>query len=235
MTKPRMINGQESVGLEMPEVMAAIQIKDNIDQALSMQSDYWDGIDRSVATRLETPDRQTILERPPRGCIYHGARIGMLGMPWDKFPAVATMVDKASPTAESARFDQSTTAYAPQLYIEVIVRSDPFRVGTSGQAEDPTERVFQEGLANRRIKRTVEALIHCISVDPSLGSTTLPLRDPSITLLDGVAMAGEEPGDKTKRRVFCYGRVQYTLASYASRFDASQPVPSVLAAYALGE
>lgn len=221
-------NGQESIGLEMPEIMLAIQIKRELPAALELQAQYWDEVDKMVALSLEVPYRKTVLQVPPRGCIYPGTRPGVLGQSWKNFPSIATMVDKATPTGESSRFDQSTTVFAPQLYVEAVVCSDDF------EEHDLNARVEQEGLANRRAKRTLEALVHCVSVDPSLGATVLPLRDPTVAQTDPFIIGGEEAGEQTLRRVFSLVRAQYSLVSYATRFDASQPAPSVLAASVLG-
>lgn len=234
MSVPLIFNAQESAGVEMPQIRAAVQIRQNIDAALKLQSDRWDAIDRSVAVALDQPYRRCVLERPPKGAIYPGTRAGVLDMPWDRFPAVCTMVDRATPTAESARFDQGSSAYAIQLYVEAVVRSDAFRVKSAGEPEILDERIAQEGLVDQRAKRTLEALVHCIAVDPSLGGSTLPLADPTLSQTDAFTLGGEEPGDKTLRRVFCYVRAQYSLASYSTHFDASKPPPSILAALGLG-
>lgn len=213
-----------SIGLEEAQVAAVVQIADNIDGALTRQALSWDPIDQRVSQHLGTKYRRTFLERPPKGCIYPGVRGGVLDMPWDRFPAFYAMTDQASPRAESASFDDSTRAYAVSLYVEGIIRSDSFNY------EDRHERIFHEGAVDRRAKRTINAIIECIEMDPTLGGAVLPLPAPSAGQTDSFTLQGQDPRDKTKKRVFSAIRINWTLDTYATRFDAQNITPGVLPA-----
>jgi hypothetical protein len=221
-------SGQESIGLEMPQVMLAVQIKNHIEEALEIQAKFWDPVDIDVSRSLGQVNRVCVLQPPPKGSIYSGSRLGVLGMPWDTFPAIATMVDKATPAAEGSRFDQSTDVYVPQLYVDAVVCSDDF------EADDKQEQIIQEGVLDRRAKRMLEALRHCVSVDPSLGATVLPLTAPQVAMTDPFVVSGTDPDNRPLKRVFSVSRSQYSLTSYATRLDASQPAPSALMAFGLG-
>jgi hypothetical protein len=209
-------NGPSSIGMEEAQVAAMIQIHDNIDAALARQAQYWDGIDQAVALHMGTRYRRTILERPPKGCIYPGVRGGVLDMPWDRFPSIYVMADQTTPKAESAAFDQSLRAYSTNLYVEGFVRSDLYN------HEDKNERIFHEGAVDRRAKRTINAIIECIEADPSLGG--------AVQETDSFTLQGQDPRDKTKKRVFAALRIAWTLDSYAVRFDAQETTPGVLPA-----
>lgn len=215
-------NGPSSIGLEEAQIAALVQIVDNIDEALTRQSTFWDGVDQEVALKLGTRYRRTMLERPPKGCIYPGVRGGVLDMPWDRFPAVYVMADQATPKAESAAFDEGLRAYALNLYVEGFVRSDAFNY------EDKNERLFHEGAVDRRAKRTINAIIECIERDPSLGGAVQPLPAPSAGQTDSFTLQGQEPRDKTKKRVFAGIRIAWTLDSYSVRLDAQDIAPGVL-------
>lgn len=216
-------NGQESIGLEMVQTRMAVQIFQQIGAALERQAQAWNPIDKSVAHALGQPFRECKLEPPPRGSIYPGSRLGVIGLSYDRFPAVAVMSDAATLSGEELRFDQSTHAYLPQVYVEAVVRSDEFQDG------DAEARFVQEGILDRRAKRYIEALAHCINVDPSLGGQVLPLPAPSVLQGDAFLLPGDKPENQTKRRVFAIVRLDYTTVSYSTRFDASAPSPGVLA------
>lgn len=215
-------NGPSSIGLEEAQVAALVQVVDNLDAALTRQAAFWDGVDQEVALKLEQRYRKTILERPPKGCIYSGVRGGVLDMPWDRFPALYVMADNATPKAESAAFDDSLRAYAVGLYVEGFVRSDLFNY------EDKAERIFHEGAVDRRAKRTINAIIECIEIDPSLGGSVQPLPAPSAGQTDSFTLQGHDPRDKTKKRVFAGIRIAWTLDSYSVRLDAQELTPGVL-------
>jgi hypothetical protein len=219
---PLRADGPSSIGLEEAQIAAVIQIVENIDACLTRQSQAWDEIDQKVAVKLSTRYRRTTLERPPKGCIYSGVRGGVLDMPWDRFPAIYVMADRATPKAEDAAFDQSLHAHAIQLYAEAIIRSDAFNY------EDRNERIFHEGAVDRRAKRTINAIIECIQLDPSLGGAVLPLPAPSAGQTDSFTLQGQDPRDKTKKRVFAAIRIDWILDSYSVRVDAQTPVPGVL-------
>jgi hypothetical protein len=219
---PLRADGPTSLGMEEAQVSALVQIVQNLDAALTRQSQAWDPIDQQVALALGTRYRRTTLERPPRGCMYPGVRGGVLDMPWDRFPAFYVMADQATPKAESAAFDDSLRAYAINLYVEGFVRSDAFNY------EDKAERLFHEGAVDRRAKRTINAIIECIEMDPTLGGSIQPLLAPSAGQTDSFTLQGQEPRDKTKKRVFTGLRIVWTLDSYTVRYDAQQPVPGVL-------
>lgn len=220
--------GMASIGLEFVQTWALLQVIDNLPSQLNAQSAAWAEYDREIATRIGVPFRQTRLERPPQKSYYSGVRLGIIGMPWDSFPTVATMVDRAQPTPENNSFDQSTYAFAPQLYIESVVRSDAFH------RDDAPARVEQEGVVDRRAKRMLEALFQSIALDPSLGGNLPELPAPVASQTDAFDIDGVEPGKQDQSRVFCAIRLEYSLSIYSSRINASQPAPSLLPREAFG-
>lgn len=215
-------SGPASLGMEEAQIAATVQIAERIEDALARQQAAWDPIDQEAALKLQTKYRRTILETPPKGCIYPGVRGGVLDMPWDRFPAIYCMADQALPKAESATFDQSTNAYAVNLYVEGFVRSDAFNY------EDRLERVFHEGAVDRRAKRTINAIIECIEADTTLGGSVLPLPPPSASQTDSFTLQGSEPRDRTLKRVFAGIRIVWTLDTYSVRLGAQNQVPGVL-------
>lgn len=213
-------NGVSSLGMEEGQVAATVQIAQNIDVCLTRQSEAWDPIDQKVALALGTRYRRTTLERPPKGCVYPGVRGGVLDMPWDRFPAFYVMADRATPRAGFG--SDENRAHAIQLYVEGIIRSDSFNY------EDRNERIFHEGAVDRRAKRTINAIIECIDLDPSLGGAVLELPSPAAGQTDSFTLQGQDPRDKTKKRVFAAIRIDWTLDSFSVRPGAQTPVPGVL-------
>jgi hypothetical protein len=214
--------GPSSIGLEEAQVSAFVQVSEHLDNALQRQSDAWDPIDQQLSLALQTKYRRTVLERPPKGCIYPGVRGGVLDMPWDRFPALYVMADQATPKAESSSFDQSSNAHAVSLYVEGFVRSDAFNY------EDKNERIFHEGVVDRRAKRTINAIIECIDIDPTLGGAVQPLPAPAAGQTDSFTLQGQDPRDKTKKRVFTGIKIAWTLDSYSVRMNAQLHTPDVL-------
>jgi hypothetical protein len=213
-------NGPSSLGLEEAQIAAAVQIHDNIDACLTRQSQAWDPIDQDVAVKLDARYRRTVLERPPKGAIYPGVRGGVLDMPWDRFPALYTMCDRATPRPEMG--SEAVAVHAVQLYVEGIIRSDSFNY------EDHSERIFHEGAVDRRAKRTINAIVECIELDLTLGGAVQPLPSPSAGQTDSFTLQGQDPKDKTKKRVFSAIRIDWTLDTYSVRVSAQTPVPGVL-------
>jgi hypothetical protein len=217
---PRTGDGSSSLGMEEAQVSATVQIARNIDACLERQAQAWDPIDQRVAQALQVKYRRTRLEPPPRGCVYPGVRGGVLDMPWDRFPAFYVMADRATPRAGFGSDENS--AHAIQLYVEGIIRSDPFNY------EDRNERIFHEGAVDRRAKRTINAIIECIDLDPSLGGAVLELPPPAAGQTDSFTLQGQDPKDKTKKRVFAAIRIDWTLDSFSVRLGAQTPAPGVL-------
>lgn len=217
---PLLGEGPSSIGMEEAQIAAAIQIKDNIEACLERQSQAWDAIDQAVSVKLNTRYRRTRLEPPPPGCVYPGVRGGVLDMPWDRFPAIYAMADRAAARPDLGSDENSV--YAVQLYVEGFVRSDTFNY------EDKAERLFHEGAVDRRAKRTINAIIECIEIDPTLGGSVLPLPTPSAGQTDSFTLQGQDPKDKTKKRVFAAIRIDWTLDNYSVRISAQNQVPGVL-------
>jgi hypothetical protein len=80
-------------------------------------------------------------------------------------PAFYVMADRA--TARQEAGSEATSVHTVQLYVEGIVRSDAFNY------EDRAERIFHEGAVDRRAKRTINAIIECVELDPTLGGAVL--------------------------------------------------------------
>src|SRR4029079_3847231 len=112
--------------------------------------------------------------------------------------------------------------YSLSLYVEGFVRSDAFNY------EDKGERLFNEGVVNRRAKRTINAIVECIELAPTLGGHVQPLPAPTAGQTDPFTLQGQDPRDKTKKRVFVGLRITWTLDTYTVRLSAQETTPGVL-------
>lgn len=213
--------GQTSLGMEVVQTSALILIKEHIEEELRRHQEAWDTPDRTIAEALGYEYRPTTLEMPAK--FYSGVRLGILGLPFDCFPAVTTMVDRATKKPESDSYDYGSS-YGLSLWVEVIVRSDPFY---TDQEDTVIERVFEEGNVDRRAKRTADAIVQCLQRDPSLGATT-ELADPNVFQGESFLLKSSEPGDQTKERVFSLVRAEYVFPTNPSHRDSSTPPPDVL-------
>lgn len=219
--------GTTSIGLEVMQAQALLQIVQHLPAELDRQAQAWDPVDVAMARNLQVTYYRTILERPPRSSYYSGARLGVLKMPVDSFPAVMVMADAGTPTPESARFDGSMAAYSISLYIECVVRSDEFW-DRPDNPEDIAGRVFEEGVVDRRAKRTLEALVQCIDLDRALGGVCPGLSDPSVSQTDAFALPSMVAGSEQKSRIFSLVRAEYAADNYPSHRDSSTPPPDSL-------
>lgn len=222
MVFPRSGGGQLSIGLEPAQMQATLQIVANLPTELQRQADAWKVPDRTFADALKIPYRPTVLETPPQGSYFPGCRLGVINMPWDRFPMVSVMSDTGTPTAESPRIDQGGSAYSVSLWIESIVRSDEF------YADNADERVLEEGHVDRRAKRMLEALVQCIDLDRTLGGNVPELAAPRVAQTDPFLLPSSEAGQQTKNRVFSLVRVEYAIDTYPSHHDADQSTPDAL-------
>jgi hypothetical protein len=212
--------GPSGTGLEFVQNELYARMIEMLPAQIDRQQETWDEYDKQFSLRIRQPFSRTKIEKPVS--YYPGARLGVLKMPWDSFPAVAVMADRAEPTVEDASFDQSTRVFAPSLYVEGVIRSDTYQV------EDAKERVFQEGVADRRSKRTIEAIVACVDLDPTLGGLTPELATPRVAHTDPFTLDGSEPGQQHLARVFTLINVQYSLDFYSARLDGGQPMPGIL-------
>ena len=209
--------GQTSSGLEIVQTNVLVQVFENLETQLKRQADAWDLVDRSLADKLGQSYKPTKLEFPPRSSYYPGGRLGILGMPDEAFPAVSVMADRFDPAATSPSINGYGAESSINVYIEAIVRSDPFWAGDPDPSpEQRVERVYQEGLVDRRAKRMIEALLGCIGIDKTFGAVVPSDYQVSGGQTDAFTLPGSEPnspdGDK---RVFSLVRVSLTPSSLA--------------------
>lgn len=216
------MSGHTTSGREMVQVQSLVQIIDNLPAQLELQAAAWDPVDRALSERLRIPFRRTTLKAPALSSYFSGARLGVLSIPWEKFPTLATMSDRATPNAESAKFDFGQRVYNDTLYVECIVASDAF------ESSDAEERVFQEGLVDRRAKRMSEAIAQCLEVDVTLGGLVEDILASDMAQTDPFDIDSDQPGMQSQSMVFSLIRAQWNLTVYSDRPDASQPSPNVL-------
>lgn len=217
-------SGQTSLGVEIVETNALVQIYENLELQLQRQAQFWDPIDRRLADKLDQPYKPTKLEFPPHSSYYPGSRIGILGLPWDSFPAVAVMADRFDPAPASETIDGYGIKAVISVFIEAVVRSDAFASGDPDPSPaERTERVYQEGLVNRRAKRTLEALVQCVAIDRTFGGVVPSFQSISGGQTDAFTLPGAEPDNMALKRVFTLVRVNCTPESL-SLWPESSPV-----------
>jgi hypothetical protein len=195
-------SGQTSIGLEAIQTKALVQIFENLEDQLRRQASAWDAIDRRLADAMGHPYRPTKLEFPPKASYFPGGRLGVLGMPWDAFPAISVMADRFDPAAGSPSIDGYGAEYAVNMYVEAIVRSDAFESGDPNPTpQQRMERVYQEGLLDRRAKRTMEAIVQCIAVDATIGGLVPDLPAPSGGQTDAFTLQGHPYSEQASSTV----------------------------------
>jgi hypothetical protein len=221
--------GPSTIGLEVVQTALLIALKERLDTQLTRVAAAFDIVDRQIAQTLGQPYTRTTLE--PVVNYYAGTREGVIGMPWDSFPALC--VDCQDAVQSNGRgTDQSERAYTLAPFIDCFVRSEPFEQPINVDYDSSQEliraRVEQEGLVDRRAKRMAEAIVAVIDDDPSLGGLCLELPTPRVRLVDPFLLDSPLEGDQTRSRVFSMVHIDYTADTFPARLDASVPGPGLL-------
>lgn len=147
------------VGLEDIQRGAFLRFLENINDYIAEIELRWHEKDEDVVDRINEllpPEADlivyepTTLERIQAQNVHEGHWPSLIVAPVDRYPNLAVMAYRATPTPDSASLDHGTV-YADNLRVEVMVRA--------GNEEE----------ANRRAQRTAEAAVSCLMADTSLG------------------------------------------------------------------
>jgi hypothetical protein len=209
-------------GPEVVQTAMYLQLCDRLEAELARQQAIWDRYDEFIAERQGEIYEQTVLQLVQKRSLVRGTRRSTLKLPTDYFPVVAVMCDNSGPTAESATLDLGGVS-GNRVYIEVVVKSDPY------DPDDVEAQFRQEGVVDRRVKRTSQAAAQCVMADPSLGAVTPALGQPRIAQTDSFAIKGTKPDDQGRTWLFSLARIDFVGDIYfqfdqASTF-ASIPLP----------
>lgn len=209
-------------GAELVQTAAARQIKLRIADALAFQQASWDSVDRETASWLGIEYRPTILEEIKPGSFLLGDRPSVITMPWDFFPSISVSAYDFGVSPGGRRTD-SHTEYSIPFFVEVIVASDVFA------SDDDYERVFQQGVVDRRAKRTADAVVQCLLADRTLGGIC-PDQDLGIRARQTppFSQKGRERDESNHSCIFSLVRIDASVEVQASLPGVDQNVSALL-------
>jgi hypothetical protein len=153
------------LGLENIQRAAFLVFFEQLNGAISQIASFMDDRDQEFATRTGRDYVPTVVEPVDSNNFYEGHRPSLIDAPVTLYPNFSVWSVRATPTPESADFDQSFVSRT-LLYIECMVKSN-----------------LDEGEVNRRLLRTVEATHLCVMSNPTLGGVVIGAdSDPSVTI-----------------------------------------------------
>lgn len=194
--------GSPVFGLEQIQRQALYVLFEGLNDAIDEIAAKMDESDQEFAVRTGRVYEPTIVENILPENFYEGHRPSLIKAPVTRYPNVCVWSVRATPTPESALLDQIST-YADLVYVEIMANSPK-----------------DEGEANRRLLRTVEAANVCIMRDTSLQGAVHGLNsDPSLNVSDVF----------TRRERTSYGPEWYWQGArldYAVRKEAVMPSAS---------
>lgn len=157
---------QGTTGLEEIQREARYVLMDNLNDAIDQVESYWVPKDEALALRLGIDYVPTVLERVAPENFHEGHRPSLINAPIEQYPNVAAMCFRATPSAESAAYDQMES-YRDVLWVEVMVKSE-----------------VSEEECNRRVQRMATAVNLCMMSHTTLngivsGMDTAPTTNVS--------------------------------------------------------
>jgi hypothetical protein len=148
-----------------------------------------------------------------------GSHLSVIKLPWERFPALAVMCDRSAPSRDQ---NDWSFGYTNGVYVELIVRSELFL------PDDPEAEVYQQGLTDRRAKRTCQAVVDAVMSDSSLGGAVPMLGNPSVRQGDAFALQGTKLDQQGRLRIFCVSRIDFGGDVYTQFADSPTTAPSIL-------
>ena len=189
-------------GLEQIQRQMLYVLIDGINGTIDEIAAKMDSSDQEFATRTGRDYEPTIIEHIKPENFYEGRRPSLVQAAVERYPNVSVWSVRATPTPESALMDQ-VAMYSDLVYVEIMANSPK-----------------DEGEANRRLLRTVEAANVCIMRDTTLQGAVHGLNtDPSLSVSDVF----------TRRERTSYGPEWYWQGArldYAVRKEAAMPSAS---------
>lgn len=140
------------LGLEMIQRAALKIFFDQLNGALTQVSDYMGASDQDLAAHMGLPYTPLAVEPVLPENFYEGHRPSLIDAPIENYPNLSVWSARVSADAESALMDQMTITNT-SLVIEVMCKAAPEE---------------GEGVVNKRLLRTIEAVCLCVISNPTL-------------------------------------------------------------------
>lgn len=161
------MNFSPNNGLEVIQRAAFLRLFDHLNDIIAEVEDKWAESDETFADHIGVPYVPLVVHRIANTNFYEGHRPSLIKAPIDKYPNVSVWGVRATPHAENAASDH-TNIFSNLLYVEVMCNS-----------------IEDEGIVNKRLVRTCEALNAVMLADPTLGGVVTGMAgDVSLSVSD---------------------------------------------------
>lgn len=162
------MNFNTDTGLELAQRAALLQLFDHLDDAISAVEQKWAESDETLADHMGLPYVPVEIERIEAQNFYEGHRPSLILAPIENYPNVSVWGVRSTPHAESDASDH-TNIFSNLIFVEVMCKA------LDGE----------EGLVNKRVVRTSEAIHAVMRDDPTLGAVMTGFEgDVSLNLSD---------------------------------------------------
>lgn len=201
------------VGLEDLQRATLYVLFEGMNNTLDEIQARWESRDQRFNVVMGQSIPATILEHIKPANFYEGHKPSLIRGNPDLYPNVAVFGTQATPAPESDRFDH-LDAWLDSLLVEVMVRGD------------------DEETTNRRIQRTVEAVILCLRRNPTLGGAVFGMQTaPTIIISDLFAVnspsqGGAYPGERNSTGSTPGARYLWQGAQIQFRVQKDSVIPS---------
>lgn len=155
------------LGLEAIQRAAFLILFDSLNGAIEQINDFMAVSDEDLDLHLGRPYTATAVELVAPENFYEGHRPSLIDAAIGKYPNCSVWAVRTAPAPESSALDQMSIS-STLLYVELMAKSAPEE---------------GEGIVNRRLLRTVEAVNLCVASNPTLrGLVNGRESDPTISI-----------------------------------------------------
>jgi hypothetical protein len=139
------------IGLEDVQRAAYLRLFDELNPAIAEMGTMWESSDQALAHHTGLPYLPVEVEQIAPENFYEGHRPSLIQAPVDKYPNISVWAVRATANPESMLLDHQDV-WNVLLYVEIMCKSET-----------------DEGIVNKRVVRTTEAVNIVMQDDPTLG------------------------------------------------------------------
>jgi hypothetical protein len=187
-----------TVGLEDLQRTAFYIFVGGMNNAIDQIAEYWRPRDELLDEKMGSHYAPTKLEYIPCENFHEGHKPSLVNGVPENYPNLAVFAMSASPAGESAAFDE-LEAWMDTLLVEVMVKG------------------LEEVETNRRIQRTVEAVVLCLRRNLNFGGAIYGVPDaPDVVISElfavrNISQGGAYPGEARSGGRYVWQGAQVTF------------------------
>jgi len=189
---------ENTTSLERVSREVVLILNDELNDEIAVQEAAWADLDAEFATRMGRPYTATTIEPIGSDDLYWGHRPSLLDA-LERFPNVSVMAFDGA--AQAALDTDQTWGFQDMVHIEVLVKA---------RESDQTPELSMEELVNRRIQRTVDAIVTVLGRNRTLAGLVLPIEEPPSVVIQNVVIDRPNKG-RGERYAWQGATLDYTV------------------------